>query len=49
VLPGLDVVMTILAGRYNDFTTGSSLAARILREYVIPAVTTGVRTGCPAS
>jgi len=46
VLPGLDMVVTILAGRYNDFTHGSTLATRILREHVIPAVRTNVRTGC---
>ena len=49
VLPGLDMVVTILAGRYNDFTTGSSLGSRILRQHVIPAVKTGVRTGCPGA
>jgi CubicO group peptidase (beta-lactamase class C family) len=47
VLPGLDMVVTILAGRYNDFTTGSSLGTRILRQHVLPAVKTGVRAGCP--
>ena len=46
VLPGLDMVVTILAGRYNDFTTGASLSTRILRDHVIPAVRTGVRPGC---
>lgn len=46
VLPGLDMVVTILAGRYNDFTIGSTLATRILREHVIPAVRAGVRPGC---
>lgn len=46
VLPGLDMVVTILAGRYNDFTHGSTLATRILREHVIPAVRTNVRPGC---
>lgn len=49
VLPGLDMVVTILAGRYNDFTTGGSLGTRILREHVIPAVRTGIRTGCSGS
>jgi CubicO group peptidase (beta-lactamase class C family) len=49
VLPGLDMVVTILAGRYNDFTTGATLGARILREHVIPAVRTGVRPGCPGA
>jgi CubicO group peptidase (beta-lactamase class C family) len=47
VLPGLDMVVTIFAGRYNDFTTGASLGTRILREHVIPAVQSGVRAGCP--
>jgi CubicO group peptidase (beta-lactamase class C family) len=49
VLPGLDMVVTILAGRYNDFTMGGTLGSRILRDHVIPAVKTGVRTGCPGS
>jgi CubicO group peptidase (beta-lactamase class C family) len=49
VLPGLGMVVTILAGRYNDFTTGATLGARILREHVIPAVTNGFRAGCPGS
>lgn len=49
VLPGLDMVVTVLAGRYNDFTTGATLGARILRQHVIPAVGTGVTPGCPNS
>ena len=49
VMPGLDLVLTIFAGRYNDFATGSTLGARILREHVIPAVSTDVRPGCPGS
>ncbi|CAN5364906.1 serine hydrolase [soil metagenome] len=49
VLPGLDMVVTILAGRYNDFTTGNALGTRILREHLIPAVKAGVRAGCPGS
>ena len=49
VLPGLDMVVTILAGRYNDFTIGGTLGSRILREHVIPAVKTGVRSGCPGA
>jgi CubicO group peptidase (beta-lactamase class C family) len=49
VLPGLDMVVTILAGRYNDFRTGATLATRILREHIIPAVRTGIRSGCPGS
>jgi CubicO group peptidase (beta-lactamase class C family) len=46
VLPGLNMVVTIFAGRYNDFTTGATLATRILREHIIPAVKTGIRPGC---
>lgn len=49
VLPGLDMVVTILAGRYNDFTTGSTLSEHILREHVLPAVTSGLQPGCPGS
>lgn len=49
VLPGLDMVVTIMAGRYNDFTTGNTLGTRILREHVIPAVRSGVRSGCPGA
>jgi CubicO group peptidase (beta-lactamase class C family) len=49
VLPGLDMVVTILAGRYNDFTAGATLGTRILRDHVIPAVRNGVQPGCPGS
>ena len=49
VLPGLDMVVTILAGRYNDFTFGSTLASRILREHIVTAVRTGFQPGCPGS
>jgi CubicO group peptidase (beta-lactamase class C family) len=49
VLPGLDMVVTIFAGRYNDFTTGATLGRRILLEHVIPAVKTGIRPGCPGA
>jgi len=49
VLPGLDMVVTLLAGRYNDFTTGNTLGTRILREHVIPAVKTRIRPGCPGA
>jgi CubicO group peptidase (beta-lactamase class C family) len=49
VLPGLDMVVTVFAGRYNDFTHGSTLGSRILRDHVIPAVTTNVRVGCPGA
>ena len=49
VLPGLDMVVTIFAGRYNDFTVGNTLGATILREHVLPAVKSGVRSGCPGA
>jgi CubicO group peptidase (beta-lactamase class C family) len=49
VLPRLNTVVTIFAGRYNDFTTGNTLGRRILLEHVIPAVKTGVHTGCPGA
>ena len=49
VLPGFDMVVTILAGRYNDFTTGNTLGTRILLEHVVPAVRSGARTGCPGA
>ena len=48
VLPGLDLVVTIFAGRYND-AGAASLGSRILREHVIPAVTSGFEAGCPGS
>lgn len=49
VLPGLDLVVTLFAGRYNDYADSMALASRILREQVIPAVTGGVTTGCPGA
>jgi CubicO group peptidase (beta-lactamase class C family) len=49
VLPGLDMVVTIFAGRYNDFGAGGTLGTRILREHILPAVKTGVRPGCPGA
>jgi CubicO group peptidase (beta-lactamase class C family) len=49
VLPGLDMVVTIFAGRYNDFTTGGTLGTRILREQILPAVKTEARPGCPGA
>lgn len=49
VLLGLDMVVTIFAGRYNDFTIGSTLGRRILLEHVIPAVKMGIRPGCPGA
>jgi len=49
VLKELNMVVTIFAGRYNDFGSGATLGTRILREHVLPAVKTGVRTGCPGA
>ena len=49
VLPALNTSVTIFAGRYNDFTTGNTLGRRILLDHIIPAVKTGVRTGCPGA
>jgi len=49
VLPGLNMVVTIFAGRYNDFTSGATLGRRILLENVLPAVKTGIRPGCPGA
>ena len=49
VLPALEMVVTVLAGRYNDFTSASTLGRRILMEHVVPAVRDGVRTGCPGA
>jgi CubicO group peptidase (beta-lactamase class C family) len=48
VLPGLDMAVTILAGRYND-PAASTLGTRLLRDHIIPAVKTGVRPGCPGA
>jgi CubicO group peptidase (beta-lactamase class C family) len=42
VYPGLNMAVTILAGRYNE-RAGLSIA----RDHVLPAVQTGIRTGCP--
>jgi CubicO group peptidase (beta-lactamase class C family) len=49
VMPGLNMVVTIFAGRYNDFRTGNTLSSRILRDHIIPAVKTGVKAGCPGA
>ena len=49
VLKDLDMVVTIFAGRYNDFRTGATLGPRILREHILPAVKTAYRTGCPGA
>jgi CubicO group peptidase (beta-lactamase class C family) len=48
VMPGLDMVVTVLAGRYND-PGASTLGSRILRDHIIPAVKTGLRPGCPGA
>jgi hypothetical protein len=49
VTPGLDMAVVILAGRYNDFTTGGTLGTKLLRQHLIPAVQTPTMPGCPAS
>jgi CubicO group peptidase (beta-lactamase class C family) len=49
VLPTVNTAVTIFAGRYNDFTTGNTLGRRILLDHIIPALKTGVRTGCPGA
>jgi len=46
VYPGLKMAVTILAGRYNQ-QAGPPVARKILREHVLPAVQTNIRTGCP--
>ena len=47
VMPGLDMVVTIFAGRYND-RTASALSTRVLHQ-VLSAVRTGVKPGCPGA
>jgi CubicO group peptidase (beta-lactamase class C family) len=49
VLPGVDMVVTMLGGRYNDLTTAAMLGTRILREHLMPAVKADVQPGCPGS
>jgi len=44
-----NMIVTIFAGRYNDFTIGNTLGATILRAHVLPAVKSGVRPGCPGT
>jgi len=46
VYPGLKMAVTFLAGCYNG-PAGPSVARKILRENVLPAVKTDIRTGCP--
>ena len=48
VLPGLDMVVTIYSGRYND-PSAFTLGTRILREHILPAVKTDIKTGCPSA
>ena len=47
VMPGLDMSVVILGGRYNDLTTGATLGTKLLREHLLPAVQTSIRPGCP--
>ena len=50
VYPGLEMVVTILAGRYNDPDPGSFGVIRpIMREHILPAVKSDGRTGCPGA
>jgi CubicO group peptidase (beta-lactamase class C family) len=49
VLPGLDMVVTVFANRYNDFSAAAAVGPRILRESILPAVQSGVRPGCPGA
>jgi CubicO group peptidase (beta-lactamase class C family) len=44
VLPGLSTAVTILAGRYNDFS--SSPSEHLLREYILPAFPAAPTAGC---
>jgi CubicO group peptidase (beta-lactamase class C family) len=47
IMPGLDMAVIILGGRYNDLTTGATLGTKILRQHLIPAVQTSLSPGCP--
>jgi hypothetical protein len=47
VLPGLDMVVTVQAGRYND-ASARALGTRVLHQ-VLAAVRTGVTPGCPGA
>jgi CubicO group peptidase (beta-lactamase class C family) len=50
VYPGMRMVVTILAGRYNDPDPGSfGLVRTLMREHVFPAVKSDVQTGCPGA
>lgn len=48
VYPGLKMAVTMLVGRYND-PAAAPLTARLVRNYVFPAVTTEIETGCPGA
>jgi CubicO group peptidase (beta-lactamase class C family) len=47
VMPGLDMAVISLGGRYNDVTTGATLGTKILRQHLIPAIQTSISPGCP--
>ncbi len=47
VMPGLDMLVIIMGGRYNDLTTGATLGTKVLRQHLIPAVQTSISPGCP--
>ena len=49
VLPEFNMVVTIFAGRYNDFANANTLGKRILVDHVVPAVKSGLRYGCPGA
>ncbi len=45
IMPALNTVVTVLAGRYNDFS--GSPAQRLLTDRIIPSIPTGPTTKCP--
>ena len=49
VYPGLEMVVTLLAGRYDDPGSAMELPRRLFREHVLPAVKSGIGTGCPGA
>lgn len=46
ILPGLDMAITVFAGRYNDFSAQALIGRKILLDHVLPAVKTEIRPGC---
>jgi CubicO group peptidase (beta-lactamase class C family) len=48
VYPGLNMVVTVLAGSYSH-PTAVDAARKVLRDHVLPAVKTDIRTGCPGA